>query len=76
MGDFREPDGVVLEESPSVPSSSCSLSSFSPEVCARAEQATHEIIKQVQPTVVSEERRKDVIDYVQRLLKGYIGCEV
>ncbi|CAO2839187.1 unnamed protein product [Amaranthus hypochondriacus] len=76
MGDFREPDGVVLEESPSLPSSSCSLSSFSPEVWARAEQATHEIIKQVQPTVVSEERRKDVIDYVQRLLKGYIGCEI
>lgn len=73
MGDFREPNGVVLEESP-VPSSSAS--SFSPEVWARAEQTTHEIIRQVQPTVVSEERRRDVIDYVQRLLKGYLGCEV
>ncbi|XP_048490119.1 uncharacterized protein LOC104898183 isoform X2 [Beta vulgaris subsp. vulgaris] len=75
MGDFREPNGVVLEES-SVPSSSFSLSSFSPEVWARAEQTTHEIIRQVQPTVVSEERRRDVVDYVQRLLKGYLGCEI
>lgn len=75
MGDFREPNGVVLEES-SVPSSSFSLSSFSPEVWARAEHTTHEIIRQVQPTVVSEERRRDVVDYVQRLLKGYLGCEV
>ncbi|XP_057549676.1 uncharacterized protein LOC130827830 isoform X2 [Amaranthus tricolor] len=75
MGDFREQNGVVLEESPSS-CSSCSISSFSPEVWAQAEQATHEIIKQVQPTVVSEERRGDVIDYVKRLLKGYLGCEV
>ncbi|XP_021766576.1 uncharacterized protein LOC110731027 isoform X1 [Chenopodium quinoa] len=77
MGDFREPNGVVLEESP-VPSSSSSLSlsSFSLEVWARAEQATHEIILQVQPTVVSEERRRDVVDYVQRLLRNCLGCEI
>ncbi|XP_021845279.1 uncharacterized protein [Spinacia oleracea] len=74
MGDFREPNGVVLEESPV--SSSSSLSTFSPEVWARAEQATDEIIRQVQPTVVSEERRRDVVDYVQRLFKGYLGCEI
>ncbi|KAK9734246.1 hypothetical protein RND81_04G125900 [Saponaria officinalis] len=42
----------------------------------RAEAVTGEIIRQVQPTVASEERRKDVVDHVQRLLKGYLDCEV
>ncbi|XP_057972859.1 uncharacterized protein LOC131161015 [Malania oleifera] len=41
-----------------------------------AEQATQGIICQVQPTVVSEVRRRAVIDYVQRLLRVYVGCEV
>ncbi|KAA8517526.1 hypothetical protein F0562_017844 [Nyssa sinensis] len=30
----------------------------------------------IQPTAVSEERRKAVIDYVQRLISGCLGCEV
>ncbi|KAK9723683.1 hypothetical protein RND81_05G017700 [Saponaria officinalis] len=71
MGDLREPNGVVLEES----SYSC-VSSVGQEVWARAEAATDEIIRQVQPTVVSEERRRDVVDYVHSLLKGFLGCEV
>ncbi|KAI7998630.1 hypothetical protein LOK49_LG10G02414 [Camellia lanceoleosa] len=37
---------------------------------------TQKIIWQVQPTAVSEERRGKVIDYVQRLNRGCIGCEV
>ncbi|KAK1311782.1 hypothetical protein QJS10_CPA07g01283 [Acorus calamus] len=41
-----------------------------------AEQSTSEIIQKIQPTKVSELRRRDVIDYVQRLLRGYLGCEV
>lgn len=74
MGDLREPSGAVLEDSP-VPSSSSS-SSFAPEVWTRAELATQKIIRQVQPTVASEDRRRDVIDYVQRLLRTCLGCEV
>ena len=74
MGDLREPNGAVLEDSP-VPSSSSS-SSFAPEVWVRAELATQKIIRQVQPTVASEDSRRDVIDYVQRLLRTYLGCEV
>ncbi|KAF4393950.1 hypothetical protein G4B88_025919 [Cannabis sativa] len=46
------------------------------EYWQRAEEATQGIIGQVQPTVVSERRRRAVIDYVQRLIRGYLGCEV
>ena len=42
----------------------------------RAEQTVQEIIREVQPTEVSEERRKVVVDYVQRLIKLRVGCEV
>ncbi|XP_074311885.1 uncharacterized protein LOC141647556 [Silene latifolia] len=67
MGDLRETNGVVLEEK---------LPCIGQEVWEVAEAATGEIIRRVQPTVVSEERRKDVIEYVHWLLKGYLGCEV
>ncbi|KAK3227478.1 hypothetical protein Dsin_007340 [Dipteronia sinensis] len=73
MGDLRdwspEPNGVVLEER--------SPSSIIPaDYWQRAEEATQGIISQVQPTVASEERRKAVIDYVQRLIRNNLGCEV
>ncbi|TXG58955.1 hypothetical protein EZV62_016784 [Acer yangbiense] len=73
MGDLRdwspEPNGVVLEER--------STSSIIPaDYWLRAEEATQGIISQVQPTVASEERRKAVIDYVQRLIRNNLGCEV
>lgn len=82
MGDLRacspEPYAAVLDERPSSSSSSPSSiqTAISPEYWQRAEAATQTIIAQVQPTFVSEERRKSVIDYVQRLIKNFIGCEV
>ncbi|GAB4856252.1 hypothetical protein Ancab_014179 [Ancistrocladus abbreviatus] len=86
MGDLREPNGVVVEDlqlpsqSPS-PSSSSSWSCPDPfgvraEKWAQAELVTQEIIWRVQPTVASEERRREVIDYVQRLLRTRLGYEV
>ncbi|GLT32429.1 hypothetical protein SLA2020_070980 [Shorea laevis] len=85
MGDLRdwspELNGVVSEERPSSsPPSSALVSSnqiaTGKEIWQKAEEATQKIIAQVKPTVVSEERRKAVIDYVQRLLKRRLGCEV
>lgn len=89
MGDLRdwspEPNGAVLEErspsSSSLPSSPSSVFStnqtgISAAYWQRAEEATQGVIAQVQPTDVSERRRKAVIDYVQRLIRGCIGCEV
>ncbi|KAL3818791.1 hypothetical protein ACJIZ3_004696 [Penstemon smallii] len=43
---------------------------------ATAEEAASEIILKVQPTSVSEDRRRDVIDYVQRLIRNFLGVEV
>ncbi|XP_024013513.1 uncharacterized protein LOC18020903 isoform X2 [Eutrema salsugineum] len=71
-------DWSVLEES------SSSFSSLPPprspsnqsEFWKRVEEATREIIEQVHPTLVSEDRRRDVIDYMQRLIKMTLGCEV
>ncbi|KAE8718270.1 putative serine/threonine-protein kinase WNK5-like [Hibiscus syriacus] len=81
MGDLRdwspERNGVVEEErSSSSSSSSSNQAGIALEYWKKAEEATEGIIAQVQPTVVSEDRRKAVIDYVQQLLKNYLGCEV
>ncbi|KAL9425850.1 hypothetical protein AB3S75_032755 [Citrus x aurantiifolia] len=82
MGDLRdwspEPNGAVFGERPSSSSSSVpsNQTAIGAEYWQRAEEATQGIIAQVQPTVVSEERRKAVIDYVQRLIRNYLGCEV
>ncbi|OWM67062.1 hypothetical protein CDL15_Pgr000514 [Punica granatum] len=35
-----------------------------------------EIIGKIQQSITSEEERKSVIDYVQRLLEGYFACKV
>ncbi|CAL9246760.1 unnamed protein product, partial [Arabidopsis halleri] len=47
-----------------------------PEFWMRVEEATREIIEQVHPTLVSEDRRRDVILYVQKLIRITLGCEV
>ncbi|XVF00370.1 hypothetical protein REPUB_Repub03eG0279700 [Reevesia pubescens] len=72
---------------PSSPSSlsfsSCSFSSSNPhplsidtELWLMAEQRTQEILCIIQPALVSEEKRKRIIGYFQRLIKGYYGIEV
>lgn len=70
-------DTLLLSPPPSSPSS-LGLDPFSigSEPWVIAEKATDEIIGQIQPTVASQERRRKVIDYVQRLLKSHILCEV
>ena len=86
MGDLRdwspEPNGAAAEERPSSSSPApedrgmAEVAAIGAEYWKRAEDATQGIIAQVQPTVVSEKRRRAVIDFVQRLIKGYLGCEV
>ncbi|XP_009763963.1 uncharacterized protein LOC107798277 [Nicotiana tabacum] len=92
MGEFREPnDGVSVTEEEEIPApspstffllsssavlSNPSVSDIGPERWAKAEKATQNIIRVVQPTAVSEDRRRAVIDYVQRLIGGCLGCEV
>lgn len=82
MGDLRpcspEPRGLFTDDSlPVLPS----LSNLNPPTIGafqweRAEQTVQDIICEVQPTEVSEERRKEVVDHVQRLIRVRVGCEV
>ncbi|OWM81638.1 hypothetical protein CDL15_Pgr007676 [Punica granatum] len=41
-----------------------------------AEDVTQGIIARIHPNSISEQRRKAVIDYVKRLLRNHLGCEV
>lgn len=61
------------------------LLSFSPnqpqlpideELWLMAEERAQEILCTIQPNVVSEVNRKQIIDFVQRLIGGYYGGEV
>ena len=91
MGVFREPDdgGTVEEQEMLVPSQSPAFLFSSPEIPANltvsyigpqrwavAEKVTQNILRRVQPTTVSENRRQRVIEYVQNLIRGSLGCEV
>ncbi|KAF5175308.1 PAP/OAS1 substrate-binding domain superfamily [Thalictrum thalictroides] len=89
MGDLEilsiQPNGFMIEEdrlfSPPSPTPSPLLSNPSPtsiseECWQRAEQTAQKIIRQIQPTIESEERRKGVIEHVQNLIKGCLGSEV
>lgn len=80
-------DGVESEHNPPPPSSPSSLSSnlhppnphhlaIGADAWLQAEQATQEVIRHILPTVVSEQRRKAVVDYVQKLIRGFLGSEV
>ncbi|KAF8394834.1 hypothetical protein HHK36_018770 [Tetracentron sinense] len=73
-------DGISTEER--IFPSSWSSSSFNPhplligaDCWLRAEQTTQKIIWRIQPTMVSEQRRKEVIDYVQSLIRGHLGSQ-
>lgn len=43
---------------------------------AAAEQTTGEILRSIQPTLAADRRRREVVDYVQRLIRYGARCEV
>ncbi|KAL9379650.1 hypothetical protein Peur_028132 [Populus x canadensis] len=63
-------------------STSSSSSSLGPhpfidsELWLMVEKRTQEILYTIQPAFVSEQKRKEVIDYVRSLIKGYFAVEV
>ncbi|KAH0459218.1 hypothetical protein IEQ34_012032 [Dendrobium chrysotoxum] len=83
-------DGVSAAEddhnrpSPLSPSASSSTSrppnphhsAIGADAWMQAEQATQEVIHHILPTVVSEQRRKAVVDYVQKLIRGFLNSEI
>ncbi|KAI4370497.1 hypothetical protein MLD38_018847 [Melastoma candidum] len=64
--------------SPSSPASSCYSCPLSSTTEARliAEERAEEILLSIRPTILSEEERKEAIDCVKSVLRGYYGVEV
>ena len=62
--------------SPPLPASNPDPSSIAAEAWSRAEKTTREILCRIQPTLGADQRRKEVVEYVQRLIKYSFGCEV
>lgn len=50
-------------------------SNLSSDYWEQAEIVSNEIISCVRPTVVSDCRRKEVIEFVQNLIRSSLGCE-
>lgn len=68
--DWPQPSGLL-------PEGSCGLfPCLNDERWLRAEERTLELITRIQPTKSSEDRRRAVSDYVQRLIRKCIDCEV
>lgn len=52
------------------------LLSVDEELWRMAEERAQEILCIIQPNVISEVNRKDIIEFLQRLIGGYYGAEV
>jgi hypothetical protein len=61
-----------LEHAPANPDPS----SISPDAWEPFEAAALGVMGRIQPTVLSEARRAAVVDYIQRLVRCSVGCEV
>lgn len=49
---------------------------ISEDCLSAAGEAAEQVLNCVHPTLDSEEKRRDVIDYVQQLVKSHLNCEV
>ncbi|CAA3018248.1 Hypothetical predicted protein [Olea europaea subsp. europaea] len=78
IGDFSEANGgrAAAVSPPFTSPANSSALEIGRERWARAEKAAEKIICDVHPTSVSEQRRRDIIDYVQRLIGNSLGVEV
>ncbi|CAA0820632.1 PAP/OAS1 substrate-binding domain superfamily [Striga hermonthica] len=52
------------------------LGSIKAECLTAAEEAAEQVLDCVHPTLDSEEKRRDVVDYVQQLVQNRLNCEV
>lgn len=83
MGDIQE--RLSVSSSSSSSSSSLSLTTAQPranplpidaESWMIAEERAHEILTTIQPAIVSDRSRNEIINYVQTLIKSHDGIEV
>lgn len=79
VGGVSSNGGVSVDESLSSFSGSrrrqSDPASITDECFVAAEEAAEQVMNCIHPTLDSEEKRKDVIDYVQRLIKRHLDCE-
>jgi hypothetical protein len=84
MGDLHL-NGVVFGEdrpysssppSPPLPVLNPDPSFVTEEAWSAAEETTAEILRRIQPTLAADRRRREVVDYVQRLIHFGARCEV
>ncbi|KAL8516440.1 hypothetical protein ACS0TY_014918 [Phlomoides rotata] len=82
MGELKvvNPNGSVpIEENPSGlgrnSSSPPDPALITDECLSAAEEAAEQVLNCVHPTLDSEEKRRDVLDYVQQLVKTRLNCE-
>ncbi|GER54623.1 PAP/OAS1 substrate-binding domain superfamily [Striga asiatica] len=52
------------------------LGSIKAECLTAAEEAAEQVLNCVHPTLDSEEKRRDVVDYVQQLVQNRLNCEI
>ncbi|KAL1545092.1 hypothetical protein AAHA92_21860 [Salvia divinorum] len=50
--------------------------SLKDECLSAAEEAAQKVLNCIHPTLDSEEERRDILDYMQRLIKSHLNCEV
>ncbi|KAK4419834.1 hypothetical protein Salat_2396300 [Sesamum alatum] len=72
-GRAEQRSGFFMGSRSSTPPDPASLSEESLSV---AEEAAQRVLNCVHPTLDSEEKRRDIVDYVQRLIKSHLNCEV
>ncbi|PHT72646.1 hypothetical protein T459_23431 [Capsicum annuum] len=70
------PSMSLLSSSSSDISSNANVLDIGAESWAKAEKVTENILQKVQPTAESDHRRRAVTDYIQRLFRNFLGCEV
>lgn len=59
-----------------LPSPPSQLLSIDEEIWKMVEERAQEILWTIEPNLLSEENRKDVIDYVRSLIGDYYGAHV
>ena len=74
---MEENSSISSSESSSDRSVRADPTAISEDVWETAEAvAWHEVLECIHPTLDSQEKRRDVIDYVQRLIRRSLGVEV
>lgn len=76
MGDLPGGGGAAEVQPHSTPFAEPNELEIGAEKWAAADRAAREITRKIQPTQHSEERRRDVVDYIQRLIRECLGAEV